>query len=150
MEDKIALNYENILKYTRNSIEYLFVDKAEVIPGKMAEGVKLLSSQDWFFKVHFPGNPIMPGVLIMESIMTTGACILTTLPEKQDLSLLFNGCDHMRLYQSVRPGDILKTRVELISYKYGIAKFEGMAFVENVKVCSMNFTLVAPDEVIHI
>lgn len=146
MEERILVNYENMFDYVKNEVEYLFVDKAEVIPGKEAWGTKLASSQDWYFKIHFPGDPNMPGVFVMESIMTTGSLIVYTLPGKKDIKLLFNGCSEMKLFKSVRPGDVLKTHVVLERYRRGLAQFWGEAFCDDNLVCQMKFILIAPEE----
>lgn len=147
MDNMIVLDYENMLEYIKDDMEYLFVDRVEVIPGKSAEGIKLASSQDWYFKIHFPGNPMMPGVFIMESIMQTGGYIINTMPGKKDFALVFRGCKSLDFYKDVRPGDILRTHATLESYKRGVAKFFGEAFVDDVKVCSMKFTLVVLEEI---
>ena len=144
--EKVFLNYENIFEYTRNVMEYLMVDKVEVIPGESAEGEKLASTQDWYFKIHFPGNPVMPGVFIMEAIMQTGGFIINTMEGKKELPLLFDNCKSVKISRSVRPGDILKTHVKLLSYRRGIAKFEGEATANNAVICKMEFSLIAPSE----
>lgn len=148
MENKITINYNNIFEYSKDTMEYMFVDKAEVVPGKEAWGTKLSSHQDWYYKIHFPENPIMPGVFIMESIMTTGALIVNTMEGKKNVQLLFDSCKEVKVYKSVRPGDILKSHVKLIKYRLGVASFEAEAFVENDIVCKMFFKLVAPSELL--
>ena len=145
-DKKVLIDYENIFEYSKNTIDYMFVDKAQVVVGKEAWGQKLASMQDWYFKMHFPGNPIMPGVLIMEAIMTTGSFIIYTMDGKKDIQLLFNGCDSMKVYKGVRPGDILNTHAILEMYNRGVAKFYGEAFTDGDMVCKMNFVLIAPEE----
>lgn len=146
MEDRIYINYENIFDYAKDSIEYMFVDKAEVVPGKEAWGTKMSSHQDWYYKMHFPGNPIMPGVFVMEMIMTTGSFIVYTMENKKDIQLLFDGCKSIKMYKSVRPGDILKAHVELKKYRLGVGYFVGEAYVDDKLVCKMEFTLIAPED----
>ena len=142
----VHIDYTNIKTYTRTHTKWTFVDEADVIPGKSARGKKLASLLDWYFELHFPGDPVMPGVLIMEFIMMTGALILTTLPEKNHLEFLFRGCDNLRFYREVRPGDILTNEVELISYRRGVAQLHGTAKAGDALVCTMQFTIVAPEE----
>ena len=145
-EEKISLDYRTLYDYVKVTVEYTFIDTAEVVPGREAWGQKLASTQDWYFKIHFPGNPIMPGVFIMESIMTTGSLIVYTMEGKKNIQLLFNGCESVKLYNSVRPGDILRTHVVLERYRSGFAKFDGEAFVDDKLVCKMKFILIAPEE----
>lgn len=147
MEDKLILDYKNMQEYFRQTKEFIFLDKVEIIPGKSAEGVKLASSQDWYFQYHFPGNPMMPGVFQMEALMQTGGLIINAMEGKKELSLLFGECKSVKIRKSARPGDILKTNVILESYKRGIAWFRAEAYIEGKVSCTMQFSLVAPSEV---
>lgn len=146
MEEKVLLDYRNILDYTKNSIEYLFVDKAEVLPGKEAWGTKLSSVQDWYYRMHFPGNPIMPGVFLIEALMTTASFIIYTMEGKKDIQLLFDSVRGMKMYNAVHPGDVLKTHATLERYRLGVGKFTGEAYVEDKLICKIEFTLIAPEE----
>lgn len=152
--DICNINWENMENYSSVPIEYRFVDSAEVKPGKEAWGYKSVSSLDWFFKFHFPGNPVMPGVLVMETLQQTGLLIITTMPEINEKVMLFNGCENMRMFNSVRPGDVLKTHVLLDSFKRGIANFQGEVRIERfgeekqLLACSMNFTMLLKSEMI--
>lgn len=144
--DKILINYKNILEYSKNTIEYLFVDKVEVMPGKEAWGIKLSSHQDWYYKMHFPGNPIMPGVFLIEMLMTTGSFIIYTLEGKKDIQLLFDSVKNMKVYRAVRPGDVINSHVTLHKYRLGVGLFDGEAYVDEKLVCKMEFSMIAPDE----
>lgn len=78
--------------------------------------------------------------------MTTGSLIVYTIEGKKDIRLLFNDCENMKLFRSVRPGDVLKSHVCLERYRYGVAKFSGEAFVDDELICKMKFVLIAPEE----
>ena len=136
MDEKVLIDYRNMFEYAKDTIDYMFIDKAEVIPGKEAWGKKLASMQD----------PVMPGVFVMEAIMTTGSLAVYTISGKKDIKLLFNDCSNMKLFKSVRPGDILNTHAILEMYNRGVAKFYGEAFTDGGMVCRMNFVLIAPEE----
>lgn len=147
MSETILINYKNKNEYFRQTEEYIFLDSIEVLPGKSARGYKNVTLQDWYFRYHFPGNPVMPGVFQMEALMQTGGLIINTMDGKKDLTLMFSECKNSRLYQTVRPGMVLNTEVELYSYKRGVAWLKGEARVGDQLSCSMQFSLIAPEEV---
>lgn len=150
--EKLFIDWKNMEEYSLIPIEYRFVDKAEVIPGKEACGEKAFSFLDWYFKSHFPGNPIVPGVFLMEVLQQTGMLIVTTMTEVSEKLLFFHSCESMRMYCPVRPGDIVLAYVELDSYKHGVARMHGRIVMydkekgEDKLVCFMHFTLLAIKE----
>ncbi len=144
---EVFLDYSNMYEYFRQTPEFIFLDSVKVVPGIQADGEKLASGQDWYFKYHFPNNPVMPGVFQMEALMQTGGLIINTMEEKKELKLFFGECKSVRISGSVRPGDILKTHVELKSYRRGVAWFEGVGKVESNVTCCMQYSLIAPDEI---
>ncbi|MFA9376893.1 MAG: 3-hydroxyacyl-ACP dehydratase FabZ family protein [Lachnotalea sp.] len=148
MNNKIYLdiNYD-MYDYFRQMPEFIFIDSIEVEPGIYAEGVKKVEETDWYFQYHFPGNPIMPGVFQMEALMQTGGLIINTLEGKKELKLYFGECKSVRINESVRPGDVLKTIVTLKTYRRGIAWFDAKAMIGDKISCKMQFSLIAPDEV---
>lgn len=152
--EKILIDWEQTDDYINIPLEYRFVDKVEVVPGKEAWGMKAVSSQDWYFRIHFPNNPVMPGVLLMETMQQTGLFILKTLPETEEGRFLFQGCENMRMYSSVRPGEIIRTYVILKSYHDGIADFHGevkLCGEQNERLaCSMEFTLVSQNKLLKV
>lgn len=146
---KIVLDYKNILEYSQDSIEYLFVDKAEVVPGESAIGKKNCSMQDWFFRMHFPREPVMPGVLVMECLMSLGTMVLSTLPDKKGTRVLVESCCVPKFYRAVFPGDVLNLKVDCVRYAHGVGTFKGMADVSGTKVCDIDFKLIVPSDMLN-
>lgn len=150
MEDLIRLDKSNMYDYFRQTKEFIFIDEIEIIPVKSAIGTKYISGEEWYFKHHFPDNPIMPGVFQMEAMMQTAGLIINTMPEKKDLSVLFHSAKNISVTAMIIPSTTIIAQVDLISYKRGIAKFNGKVF-DNTKITStMEFTLIVPDEIIKI
>src|SRR3990172_11386726 len=107
---------------------FLFVDKiVELEPGKSAVGVKNVTADEWFFQGHFPGYPIMPGVLIIEALAQVGAAVILSLPQNKGKIVLFAGIDKVRFKREVKPGDQLTLTVELTSFKGRFGKGRGEA-----------------------
>ncbi|MCI9478335.1 MAG: 3-hydroxyacyl-[acyl-carrier-protein] dehydratase FabZ [Lachnospiraceae bacterium] len=146
MEETMILDYKNIKSYFRQTVEFIFLDRVEIVPGVSAEGMKLVSAQDWYFKYHFPENPIMPGVFQMEAVMQTGGLIINAMEGKKEFPLLFHSSKSARIYKGVRPGDILKTEVVLETYRRGIARFHGKASVGGELSCELDFSLISSNE----
>ncbi len=116
---------------------FLLVDLIkEVIPGKKAVGLKNVSINEPFFQGHFPGEPIMPGVLIVEALAQVGAVALLSGEEFKGRLVLFRGIDRCRFRGTVRPGDTLNLEVELVSLKGVVGKGKGKALVDGKVVAS--------------
>ncbi len=135
------LNKEEIKRIIPQREPFLMIDKVEkYIPGEMAIAYKEVNIDEWYFKGHFPGNPIMPGVLIAESLAQTGAIAILSVEENKNKNALFGGIDKMRFKKQVIPGDILKLEVKIIKKKGPIGIGEGIATVDNNVVAKGEFT----------
>ena len=102
----------------------------EYIPGESAIAYKTIDETEWYFKGHFPGNPIMPGVLIAESLAQTGAVAILSVEENKGKNALFGGIDKMKFKKMVVPGDRLKLEVKIIKKKGPIGVGEAIATVD--------------------
>lgn len=115
---------------------FLLVDRIEEIQaGKKAVGIKNVSANEPFFQGHFPGNPIMPGVLIVEAMAQVGGVAILSLDEYKGKLAVFAGIDKVRFRKQVVPGDVLHMEVELIAVKRGIGKARASASVDGKLVC---------------
>ncbi len=115
---------------------FLLVDKIiELEEGKRAVGIKNVTINEPFFQGHFPDNPLMPGVLIVEAMAQVGAVAVMTLEENKGKLAVFAGIDSVRFKKQVRPGDTLRMEVELVSIRRGIGKGEAVAYVDGEVAC---------------
>ncbi len=116
---------------------FLLVDEiTKVDPGKNIIGIKHVKEDEYYFKGHFPGNPIMPGVLMVEAIAQVGAVSLLMLPENKGKLALFAGIDKVRFKKIVKPKDKLIINVEMLQFRRSIGKAKGIVKVGEKIACS--------------
>ncbi|MHB1346118.1 MAG: 3-hydroxyacyl-ACP dehydratase FabZ [Candidatus Humimicrobiaceae bacterium] len=119
---------------------FLFVDEiTDFVPGEYAIGVKHVREDEYYFKGHFPGNPIMPGVIIVETLAQVGAIMMLTLEKFKGKIVLFAGIDKARFKKIVRPGDVLDLEAKISNIKLNIGKGTGTASVNGELVCTSEF-----------
>lgn len=122
------LNKNEIKQIIPQREPFLMIDEVEeYVPGESAIAYKHVSEDELYFKGHFPGNPIMPGVLITESLAQTGAIAILSLETNKGRNALFAGIDKMRFKKQVVPGDVLKLEVKIIKQKGPIGVGEALA-----------------------
>lgn len=110
---------------------FLLVDRVlEMVPGESGKGIKNVTMNEPFFAGHFPGTPIMPGVLIVEAMAQLGAMVVLSLPENKGKLAFFAGIDSMRFRRQVVPGDQLFMEVEITRMKGPIGKGSVKALVD--------------------
>ena len=115
---KTILTLEEIQKLLPHRYPFALVDRIiEYVPGERAVGIKNVTFNEPHFQGHFPGRPIMPGVLIVEAMAQVGGVVLTQLPEVEGGLFVFAGMDKVRFRRQVIPGDQLVMTVELLCIK---------------------------------
>lgn len=130
------LTKEDIKKIIPHREPFLLVDEIEEIePGLKVKGIKYVREDEYYFEGHFPSNPIMPGVLIIECIAQVGAVSLLMVPQNRGKLVLFAGIDKARFKRIVKPGDKLEIEVEIESFKRNIGKAIGVAKVNGELAC---------------
>ena len=135
------LNKEQIKQIIPQREPFLMIDEVEEnIPGESCTAYKYVKEEEWYFKGHFPGNPIMPGVLIAESLAQTGAVSILGMEENKGKNALFGGIDKMKFKKQVVPGDTLKLEVKIIKRKGPIGIGEGIATVDGKLAAKGEFT----------
>ncbi|MDD3839546.1 MAG: 3-hydroxyacyl-ACP dehydratase FabZ [Clostridia bacterium] len=116
---------------------FLLVDRViEVEWGKRAKGIKNVTINEPFFQGHFPGFPVMPGVLIVEALAQVGAVAMLGQEQNKGKIALFTGIDKFRFRKQVIPGDTLELEVEIIKMRGTIGKGKAEARVDDVVVAS--------------
>ena len=125
------LNKEEIKQIIPQREPFLMIDRVEeYVPGESCIAYKEVREDEYYFKGHFPGNPIMPGVLIVESLAQTGAVAILSIEENKGRNALFGGIDKLRFKKQVVPGDTLKLEVRIIKKKGPIGIGEAIATVD--------------------
>ena len=139
----LTLDKEKILFYQKNRDPFLMIDYAdEVCPGKFANGYKKLLDNEWFFKVHWPDDPNMPGVLQQESLTQMGALSLLTMEGNEGEIVYVISADNIRYKRKIVPGDKLVIKTEIKKFKAGIADIMAKSFVNDKEACSGEFRLI--------
>lgn len=135
---------EEIMKMLPHRYPFLLVDRLEVeIPGEKGIGTKNVTMNEEFFQGHFPGNPVMPGVLQIEAMAQTAGAVVVSANEdyeNQKRNVLFMSIDGVKFRKPVKPGDQLKMHVEKIKERRNIFVFKGQSFVDGQVVSEAEFT----------
>lgn len=113
-----SLTAAEIAEILPHRYPFALVDRIEDYePGKWAKGIKCVTMNEGFFQGHFPGHPVMPGVLIIEALAQTGAVAMLSLPENKGKIAFFGGIKQARFKRQVEPGDVLELNCEIIETK---------------------------------
>jgi 3-hydroxyacyl-[acyl-carrier-protein] dehydratase len=146
--NKIQINIHKILELLPHRYPILLVDRVlELVPEKSILALKNVSINEPYFCGHFPGMPIMPGVLILEALAQTAALLTfgTEMKRQENRFYYFVGIDDARFKRPVEPGDQLHLHVEVDRYIKGIWKFKTHAKVDGKIVCQANLMCTVKD-----
>jgi 3-hydroxyacyl-[acyl-carrier-protein] dehydratase len=127
----MLMDINEIQKILPHRYPFLLVDYIEELePGKRVVGIKNVTINEPFFPGHFPGAPVMPGVLIVEAMAQVGAVmVMRDLPDREKKLVYFMGIDQARFRQPVVPGNQLRMVLEVLKMKARVGKLRGEAFV---------------------
>ncbi len=143
-----VLDIGKILDVIPHRYPFLLVDRIlEIEPRKRVVGIKNVTINEPFFQGHFPGHPIMPGVLIVEAMAQTGGMLLMgELDTPGDKVVYFMSLDNIKFRRPVTPGDQLRMEVETVQMRSRVCRMKGVAFVDGVPVCEAEMTAMVVDK----
>jgi 3-hydroxyacyl-[acyl-carrier-protein] dehydratase len=143
-----AIDVEEIMRRIPHRPPFLMVDRAEAfVPGKSIVGIKCVTINEPFFVGHFPGAPVMPGVLIVEALAQTGGLLMSKSwdVDPEGKIILFMSVDNCRFRQPVRPGDLLRLEVEVLRTRADVVKFKGRGVVDGKLAAEAEFAAMLVD-----
>ena len=144
----MILDKKKILEYQQNRSPYLMIDFVdEVVPGKSARGYKDLKHDEWFFKVHWPNDPNMPGMLQIEALVQMSALSILSLPGNKGKVMYLTSTNNVKFIKKITPNNRLFIETKIKSYKRGLASCEGVGLIQNKLACKAEFNLILPDEI---
>ena len=137
------LDVREIEKIIPHRHPFLLVDYIEDYkPGEYAVGYKCVTFREDFFKGHFPDQPVMPGVLIIEALAQVGAVAILSLDEHKNKTAFFGGINKCRFRKVVKPGDKLKLETKIINRKGPVGIGKAVAYVDDQVVANAELTFV--------
>ena len=140
------LDINEIMKIIPQRPPILMIDRVEeYTPGESAVAYKNVCLNEPYFAGHFPNQPIMPGVLIVEALAQTGAVAILSMEENKGKNVFFGGIDKFKFKKPVIPGDVLKLEVKVIKRKGPIGVGEAIATVEDKIVAKGELTFAIVD-----
>lgn len=142
----MELDIMEIQKRIPHRYPFLLVDKIiEMEPGKSAIGIKNVTINEPFFQGHFPQKPLMPGVLMVEAMAQVAGIACSDLEGNEGKIGVFTGIDNCKFRRQVLPGDTLRIEINITTFRRGIAKAEGKAYVGDELACAANITFAMVD-----
>jgi beta-hydroxyacyl-ACP dehydratase FabZ len=139
------LEVTDIMKILPHREPFLFVDRITRLEhGKHATGIKNVTINDYFFKGHFPGRPVMPGVIIIEAMAQVGGVMMLAPEENRGKLAFFMAIDNVKFRKPVIPGDQLVLEVDAVKVKSKTGQVRGRALVEGkvVAEADLMFALI--------
>lgn len=138
----MTLDIQEILDLLPHRYPFLLIDRVvEFEPKERLVAIKNVTMNEPFFQGHFPGHPIMPGVLVIEAMAQAGAIIMMSeIPDRDKKLAVFTGIEKAKFRRSVTPGDQLRIEVSVLAFKTRVGRMEAKAFVEGKLACQATLT----------
>ena len=119
----------------------------EVVPGKSAKGYKDFKEDEWFFKVHWPRDPNVPGMLQIEALVQMSALSILSLPGNKGKVMYLTSANNIKFIKKIIPNKRLYIETKVKSFKRGLAICEGLGLIEKQIACKAEFNLILPEEI---
>ena len=144
--EKVSMDCLEIQEYQQNRYPYFFLDHIdEIVPGKYAKGFKNYTMNEWFFPVHYPTMPNVPGLLQVEALSHLAIMTFLTLPGNKGLITNSLNVNNIKFIRRVVPGDRFCMDAQLHSWKRGIGKCSTQGYVKDTLVSQADFVFTIPD-----
>lgn len=138
----MTFDIQEIMGLLPHRYPFLLIDKVvEFEPQKRLVAIKSVTINEPFFQGHFPGYPIMPGVLVVEAMAQAGGIIMTAaMPDRDHKLVVFSGIERAKFRRPVVPGDQLRIEVDVLAFRSRAGRIEGKAFVDGKLACEATLT----------
>lgn len=137
------MDIKEIMNILPHRFPMLLIDRViDIEEGKKVVAIKNVTMNEQFFQGHFPQEPVMPGVLIIEAMAQAGCVAMLSLEENKGKIGYFGGIDKAKFRGKVVPGDTLRLEVEIIKFKRSIGVGKGIAYVDDKKVAEAEITFM--------
>ena len=146
--NELKLDKDGICEYQKNRDPYLMIDCAtKIVPGVSAEGYKDLKEDEWFFKVHWPTDPNVPGMLQIEALTQMSALSILSLPGNKGKVMYLISANNIKFLKKIIPNKRFYIETKVKSFKRGFAICEGLGLIEKQIACKAEFNLILPEEI---
>ena len=136
------MDIKEIMEIIPHRYPFLLIDKVEELENNKIVAIKNVTMNEYFFQGHFPVEPVMPGVLIVEALAQAGAVALLTREEFKGKIAYFGGINNAKFRKKVVPGDTLRLEVELTKIRGSAGIGKGIAYVDDKKACEAELTFM--------
>ena len=138
----MTFSIQEILDFLPHRYPFLLIDRVvEFEPTKRLVAIKNVTINEPFFQGHFPGYPIMPGVLVVEAMAQAGGMIMMAeLPDRHNKLVVFTGIERAKFRRPVTPGDQLRIEVDVLSFRTRAGRIAGRAYVDGKLACEATLT----------
>ena len=141
------LEREEIFPYLKNRPPLFMLGSIDIVPGESAVSKKFLTNEEWYFSCHFPGNPMMPGVLQLETLFQTAIMCVKVLPGMAQKLSNITRIKDVSFFSNIRPESEITVITRLVrKYRHGIAEAEGEILCNGETCCKASFVITIPED----